>query len=197
MGFITVISDNPRIRNSSECWGRGKQKGAFGGIPHPAKDHGSEVGEGVDADCAGHEEEGVDPDLPLQEGVHDLGGGDVVVFCVAAVGVETVFYDLDFFWGKEGASGFVDFVGEVDDEPEAHEGECDGDEAFNDLGYVRESEACLGREGTNKDPSPSAVAGCAVQLVDCVGEEVAEAAGEEVDGVEDRDAFLDLIAFIP
>ena len=64
-------------------------------------------------------------------------------------------------------------------------------------GHVRKSEVCLERERTNKDPSPSAIAGCAIQLVDCVSEKVAEAAGEEVNGVEDRDAFLNLVAFVP
>ena len=63
-------------------------------------------------------------------------GRDVVVFCVAAVGIEAVLYDLDFFWGQEWTPSFVHFVGEVHDEPEAHEGEGDGDEAFDNLEYV-------------------------------------------------------------
>ena len=58
---------------------------------------------------------------------------DVVVFCVAAVGVKAVLDDLHFGFGEEGTLGFVDLVGKVDDEPEAEEGKGDWDEAFDYL----------------------------------------------------------------
>lgn len=198
MRLITVPSNDPRIRDSSESWRRREQKRLLGIITHTAENDRGEVGKGVDADCAGHEEEGVDPDLPLQQCVQDLLAGDVVVLGVAAVGVKTVLDDLHFFLGEEGTARFVDFVGEVDDEPEADEGECDGDETFDDAGVlVSEWWADSGSPGSLQDPSPSPVAGCAVELVDGVGEEVTKAAGEEVDGVEDCDAFLDLVALVP
>lgn len=57
----------------------------------------------------------------------------MVVFCIATVGVQAVLDDLDFGFSEEGTLGFVDFVREVDDEPEAEEGEGDWDEAFDYL----------------------------------------------------------------
>ena len=50
---------------------------------------------------------------------------------------------------------------------------------------------------TYKNPAPTTVAGYAVHLVDGIGQDVAEAAGEEVYRVKDSNALLDLIAFIP
>ena len=154
MHAIAVVSYDPGVGNRGECWWCAEQEGALGSVTHPAQDDRGEVGEGVDADCAGHEEEGVDPDLPLQKGVQDLFGSDVIVFCVAAVGVETVFYDLYFLLGQEGTASLVHFIWEVDYQPKADEGEGDGDEAFYDLRYVSECEVCL-RERKNEQRSIS------------------------------------------
>ena len=68
--------------------------------------------------------------MPHHEGFENFARGDVVVFCVAAVGVKAVFDDLDFLRGEKGTLGFVDFVGEVDNEPETEEGESNWNEAF-------------------------------------------------------------------
>ena len=52
-------------------------------------------------------------------------------------------------------------------------------------------------EGTYENPAPTTVAGYTVHFVDGIGENVAETAGEEVYGVEDSNALLDLVAFVP
>ena len=87
MHAVAVVGYDPGVGDCGECRGRTQQECALGTIPHAAKNDGGEVGKGIDTHCAGHEEEGVDPDLPLQEGVHDFLGSDVVIFGVAAVGV--------------------------------------------------------------------------------------------------------------
>lgn len=133
MRFIRVPSHQPRVRNGGNRRRRRKQKRLLSAIPHTSQNHRCEIGECVYANGATHEEQGVNPDLPHHQCFENFARRDVVVFCVAAVGVEAVFDDLDFGFGEEGTFGLVDFVGEVDDEPEAEEGEGDWDEAFDYL----------------------------------------------------------------
>lgn len=52
-------------------------------------------------------------------------------------------------------------------------------------------------EGTYENPAPTTVARDTVHLVDGIGENIAKTAGEEVYRVEDSNALLDLVAFIP
>ena len=52
-------------------------------------------------------------------------------------------------------------------------------------------------EGTYENPAPTTVAGYTVHCVDGIGENVAKTTGEKVYGVEDSNALLDLVAFVP
>lgn len=122
----------------------------------------------------------LDPDLPLEESVDDLGTGDVVVFRVTAVGVQAILDNLDFLFCQEGVARFMDLVGEIDNDEVAENGEGDGDKTLD-----------------NEDPSPSAVSTGAIEFVDGVREEVSETTSEQVNGVEDGDALLDLVSLIP
>lgn len=50
---------------------------------------------------------------------------------------------------------------------------------------------------TYENPAPPTEAGYTVHLVDGIGENVAEAPSKEVYGIEDSNALLNLIAFVP
>ena len=74
----------------------------------------------------------------------------------------------------------MDFVWEIDDDQPTKECESDGDKSFY-----------------NEDPTPSAVTTGTIELINSICEQISETSGEKVDAVEDGDAFLDLVAFIP
>ena len=133
MSLVRVPSNQPRVWNRGNRWRGGKQERPLSAISHTSQNHRCEIGECVHASSATHEEQGVNPDLPHHESLESFVRRDVVVFCVAAVGVKAIFDNLDFGWGEEGTLGFVDLVREVDDDPEAEKGEGDRDEAFDYL----------------------------------------------------------------